>query len=473
MTLGIQFGGLASGLDTGAIIDAILAVEGRSLRGLESRKQAEQSKLSLIGTFEGLVNTLRDKARDLQKSDSFLAHKLSLGQEGIASVSLSGSAQAGSHRLEVFSLASSDRYAFAGVADPDTTGLGAGTIGFTYDGTTYSVDVASGSDTLNGIAAAINSAAGEDVTASVVNAGTASSPSYQLVIAGKETGADFAITGLSSSVAGLGGATRVSDAANALVKIDGLDVQRSSNVFADVLPGVSFTVSRLTADTGALSFTVDVDPEGIRTNIQEFVDAYNGVIDFINKQSTFSLEEGPGGPLFGDNVLSTIRTNLRRSLFNPDSTVLASNPDFGSLGILGISLESDGKLAIDQSTLDDKLSSDLEAFEDFFNRADDLATVDVDERGIFVRLQETLDGVLESSSSLDGTVTIEGLFQARRSAIARLVKGFDDESERLQFRLEKLEESLIRKFASLEQLLGGLQSQQSFLNANTNLGTGR
>jgi len=465
MTLGIQFGGLASGLDTGAIIDAILAVEGRALTVLQDRKSGEQNKLNLLGTFEGLVNKLRDKARDLQQAGNFFAHKLNLGQEGIASITLSGGAQAGAHELEVFSLAAADRYAFDGVTDPDNTALGTGTVAFDYQGTSYSIDVVAGSDNLNDIAAAINSAAGDDVTATVVNVGTSQSPSYQLVIAGDDTGADFAITGLTSTVAGLTNATRVSEASNAEVAIDGLSVQRSTNVFSDVLPGIAFTVSRVTAAGEALSFTVDVDPEGIRKNVQEFVDAYNAVVDFTNKQNTFSTEDGPGGPLFGDSVLATIRTNLRRALFVPDNTVLAQNPDYGSLGIIGIELEKDGHLSIDQKTLDEKLNGDLQAFEQFFNRADDEGTADVDERGIFVRLEETLDSILDRSTT-PGGIQIEGLFQARRSSIGRLIRSLDDEADRLQFRLDKLEETLIQKFSSLEQLLGGLQTQQAFLNAN-------
>src|SRR5688572_379725 len=121
---GIQFGGLASGLDTNAIIAAILGVEGRTMRQLEARKEDEQKKLTLLGTFQGLVEKLQDKARDLQTAGNFFAHELAVGEEGIANFTLSGSAEAGAHTLEVLSLAAADRYAFAGVADPAATGLG-------------------------------------------------------------------------------------------------------------------------------------------------------------------------------------------------------------------------------------------------------------------------------------------------------------------------------------------------------------
>jgi flagellar hook-associated protein 2 len=470
MTLGIQFGGLASGLDTGAIIDAILAAEGRPIRVLEKRKGDEQQKLSLLGTFEGLVKKLRDQARDLQDGSNFFAHKLSVGTEGIASFTLSGSAEASAHELEVLALASADRYAFAGVTDP-TADLTPGTLSFTYKGTAHTINVTAGSD-LNDLAAAINSAAGDDVTASVVNVGTSASPSHQLVIAGDDTGEDFTITGLTTTVTQLGTATRVSTATNASATIDGLAVERSSNLFSDVLPGVSFSVTRLTEVGTPLTFTVGLDPDGIKKNLQEFVDAYNAVVDFIEKQNEFSIDDGPGGPLFGDSALDSIRSSLQRALFVPDETVFASNPNFGSMGSIGLELESDGHLKINSNRLDERLNSDLDAFEQFFNRADDTGTTTVDERGVFVRLEERLDDLLDNQVGLNGQ-SIEGLFQARRTAVNRQVKTFDDDIDRLEFRLDQLEESLVQKFAALEQLLGGLQTQQAFLSSGLGLSGGR
>lgn len=462
MTLGgISFGGLASGLDTNAIIEAILAVEGRSVTQLQGRKALENQKIDLIGTFEGLVDKLRSKVKDLQTASNFYAHTLSVGEEGVASFTLSGSAATGSHTLEVLSLASASRFAFDGVSDADTTQLGAGTVSFTYDGVTYDVPVASGSDTLNGIAAAIN-ATDADVTASVVNAGTENSPSYQLVLAGNATGADHAITGLTSSVAGLTNPTELTTASNAEVLVDGLNVQRSSNLFSDVIQGVSFTVNRVT-DT-AVTFGVELDPEGIRENVKGFVDAFNEIARFIDKQNAYSSESGAGGPLFGDSVLAGVSGRLRRTIFS--GGLGAGLPDaFQSLGLMGIELQDDGTLSIDSSTFEDRLTEDLDSFAQFFIAADDTATTGVDESGVFVRIEDALKGILDHFDGPDGK-SYEGLIDSRRSASRRQIKSFDDEIGRLERRLESLRQTLTAKFTALEQVLAGLQGQQAYLNAN-------
>jgi len=459
---GIQFGGLASGLDTAAIIDAILAVEGRGVRTLEGRKAGENQKLTLLGTFEGLVKTLQDKARDLRQASDFFAYELTAAQEGVADFTLAGQVEDGAHTLEVLSLAAADRYAFAGVADPAAS-LGAGTISFTYNGTAHSVDVLAGSDSLNGIAAAINTAAGDDVTATVVNVGTTTAPSWQLVLAGDDTGADFAITGLTSSVAGLTGATQVSVAANAQARVNGLLVERSSNLFSDVLPGVSFTVARTTEPGVPLTFTVALDPEGVRENVKGFVDAYNAVLEFVNKQNTFTLEAGAGGELFGDRALEAVRTTLRRAVLEADRTLVSTDTEgYASLGLLGIELQNDGTLQLDESKLDEKLAANPELFSDFFRREDDALTTTVDERGIFVKLEEMLDDLLDAQTAPGGD-RVDGLFAARKDSINRQIRDFDKQIESQERRLEALETTLVAKFSALERLLSGLQSQSAFL----------
>lgn len=470
MTLGgIQFGGLASGLDTGAIIEAILAVEGRSMRVAEQRRDAENKKLSLLGTFEGLVNKLRDLARDMQSDSDFYAHKLTIGEEGIATFDLSGSATPGAHTLIVNSLASADRWAFGGVTDPGAS-LGTGNVTFSYGGTSYDVAIAAGSDSLEDIRDAINAAAGADVTASVINVGTTTTPLYQLVIAGDETGADFAITGLASTVNGLTAPTNVTPASNAQVEIDGLVVERSTNLFSDVLSGVSFTVSR---ETGGLetSFTIEVDTEGMKANLQEFVDAYNEVIKFVNTQNTFSLENGPGGELFGDNALNGVRSIVRRAIFSVNEL---QDPDYRTIGQLGLDLQSDGTIKIDDKELEEALSTNLDAFSSFFRAEganEDEAEAD---DGLLVRVDQMLDQLLDSTSVPVGTESLEikGLISARRDAIGRQVRDYGKEIDRLEERLTKLEESLVLKFANLERIMSGLQSQQGFLQ-NVGLGLNR
>ena len=69
----ISFGGLGSGLDTNAIIQALLDVERVPINQLEAEKAGQQQKISLLGTFEGYVDSLRDKAKALSTLGEFLS----------------------------------------------------------------------------------------------------------------------------------------------------------------------------------------------------------------------------------------------------------------------------------------------------------------------------------------------------------------------------------------------------------------
>ncbi len=456
----IQFGGLGSGLDTSAIINALLAVEAQPLQLLNAQKATNESKVSLLGTLEGLVGDLEDAAEKLSTEGGFFAYALT-GDESVATFSFTGAEAAeGPHTLQVNSLATVDRYAFdpaTTVTDP-TVDIGGGTVHFTYDGTTYDVVIGTnpGESSLNQIAADINTAADGAVSASVINVGTESSPDYQLVLAGEDTGADFAIGELDqTTIAALGTPQQLTAASNAEVVVDGLTVQRSDNVFSDVVPGVSFTV--LSTTTGETSFSVETDIQGVKDNVQEFIDAYNAVVTFIDAQSQFSEEDGASSDLFGDSALSTVRSTINSALFNVDlATVQADTEGYSTLGLVGIDLQSDGTLLLDEATFDAKLADDIDA----------LANLFTDEtNGLAVKLDEAIELMVDDQTNELGD-EIPGLFERRTDTLNAIIDDIDDQIEDLNDRLEQLEITLVQKFSALEELMAGLNAQSQFLAQN-------
>ena len=474
----IQFGGLASGLDTAAIIDAILGVERVPINALLSDKREEEGKLSLIGTVKGHLQSLRDKAEELSTLGGFFSYDITASEEGVASFSVTGAPQTGSHSLIVNQLAAASRFTFTDtVADPDSD-LGGGDINFNVNGTAYSLTVSASDSSLNEIRDAINSLAGDDVTASVVNIGTSGSPQYQLVLAGDDTGLEGAVTGLTSTVAGLTDANIVelTSAANAEVEIDGLTVQRSTNTFDDVLDGLSFTAQA--ADVSkTISFSTATDNEGIKAKVQEFVDAYNEVITFINDQSTFTEEDGAGGALFGDSILRNIKSTLSNSLFSVDiATVVADTAGFSTLSLLGIDLGTDGQLTIDDAKFDAKLDEDPDAFADLFvdtdgfdntgaaNNTSAFYTDLTADDGLFDNLFRAIDQSVNDLVLGDGS-SLKGLFSRREESINDAISRFDDRIEILEARLITTEESLIARFSALESLIAGLNAQGSALGS--------
>jgi len=458
--MSITFSGLASGLDTSAIISTLLQVEALPIQKLQTEKAANSSKISLIGTLESQVEKLQEAAADLAELGGFLSYSVTASDESIATFSLTGDeAATGSHTLEVQSLAAADRYTWettTTVTDPDAD-LGGGDIHFTYDGETYDITIGSGTgeSSLNQIAADINTAADGKVSASVINVGTENSPDYQLVLTGQDTGEDFAIGELDQSTIGaLDGLTQIGTASNAVAVVDGLTVERSDNVFDGVIEGLSFTATG--TNTGfSSSFSVEVDGEGVKENVKGFIDAYNSVMSFINGQSSYDSEEGAGGELFGDSVLSTVRSTINQALFNVDiQTVIDDTEGYSTLGLVGIDLKSDGTLELDETQFDDKLSGNLDALTALFTD---------ESSGLMNKLDEAIEEMVDTDSDINGNKLL-GLFKAKKDTLKTLNKSIDKQVESLQLNLESYEQSLIQKYSALEELMSGLNAQGQFLS---------
>ncbi|MFO1011720.1 MAG: flagellar filament capping protein FliD [Planctomycetota bacterium] len=491
---GISITGLGSGLDTNKIIQQLVALEKLPIDALGTQKKTVQSKLSSLGTFKGLVKDLQTKARLVSTKKDLLEYNVTPSAEGVATFSASGFATAGSHSIKVLTLAAVDRWAFDGVANKDTDlATGAGQqISFDVDGTNYSLTVQQDQSNLQEIANAINDLAGEKVSASVVNTGTTGSPSYKLVLTSDASGEDQRISNIVSTVGGLTIDATAPDAQgnaqsdnnltvgmNATAEIDGLLVERETNEFGDVLAGVGITATAADPNK-TITFTVEADHAAIKKNVKEFVDAYNKVVGFINTQNTYSEDQGPGGDLFGDPILRDVKSRIDQALFGVDiDTVAADTEGYSTLSLVGIKKQSDGTLLVSDSDLEDKLTTNIDAFADLFVDRDGFDNGGAIENDPAYYVDTTADSGLAASldraiqrmfnsTKVNDDLTVKGLFDNRKDTydrdILRISKQIDSKTDYL----DKFEQQLVQRFAKLEELIGGLNAQGASLSAALN-----
>ena len=100
-----SFSGLASGLDTQGIINALIQVEQIPLIRLENQKVRLNQTSTLLSNIESKLKDLRTAARDLDTASEFLRFNTTSGDEDIVTLSASGGAQAGTHTIDVDALA--------------------------------------------------------------------------------------------------------------------------------------------------------------------------------------------------------------------------------------------------------------------------------------------------------------------------------------------------------------------------------
>lgn len=453
---GISFGGLASGLDTKAIISALVAIEERPIRALEAKKTSYTKQKSMFGDLKGLLEKLSTAAKALKTTTDFLQMKAKSDDEDILGVTASNTAAPGTYKFTVTSLAKAQVIASTG-SPSATTSFGAPGAEMTLSvgGNDYPIAV-NGTPTLQSIADAINA---EDdslefgVRAEVVDTGNTASGGanrFQLVLRATKTGPEgaFTLTPDSGSpeftnlINQINTNPPISTASQATIKINGgLTVYRSSNQITDLIPGVTLDLLSDSEPTKEVTVTVSTDSEATAKKVQEFTDAYNKVVDFFTEQNALDAEGKAKSPLFGDSTLRSMRTTLRGIVGG--SVEGTGNTAFQLMSQLGITADTAGKLTFNRGKFDEALANDEQAAAAIFTQATN---------GIAGRM---VDGLKVYTDS------VEGLLKNRNDTFDRQVKDTQSRIDQAERRLTLFEQQLQNKYANLEQLLSRLQSQGS------------
>ncbi len=439
----VNFSGLASGLDTGAIIDSLVSIERSRANTFNERKFNTERQISTIGSLSSIMKDLDSKLESFSTKNEIRQMSVETTNEDRVVVTSSGAATAGNFAMRVTNLAKNETSQSKTYATADAGVVGAGTLDLTV-GSEPLVSIAyDASDSLYEIAERITNSDAK-ATASVLFDGT----DYRIMVTSEESGVANGITfGESGDALGLTlGTAELIPPEDAAFTINGVPVTRPSNEVSDVITGVSLQLVGLSqvgeADT---NIQVTQDTEGTKTKLQEFVDAYNKVVDVVNKELTYGGTTKDGSTLFGD---STLR-QLQRTLGSNISTNYTNGSEQVSLGLLGIEMDNTGKLSIDSTKLDKTLSTDPRAIDNIF-------AGDGGNDGVAKVLQDMVDTYTRSST---------GLLSSKTESLNSRIKVFDTQIERIEQSATALSEQLNRQFAALEQAMSQLNSQQSYLGA--------
>jgi flagellar hook-associated protein 2 len=462
---GISFGGLASGLDTKAIIQALVSIERRPIAALEQKKTSLGKQKSLFGDLRGLLSKLETAAKTLKTTTGFLARKATSDKEEIVTASAGSSAAAGTYNLRVISLAKAQVNASAGSASP-TASLGApGTLQIDIGGATHLIAVGgvvngvTEPPTLERIAAAINAADDANqvgVRAEVVDTGNTANGGanrYQLVVRSEQTGSAGAFTisfddgdPAFQTVVNSVGSNRLTQGTDAQVQLNGgVVVSRSSNTISDLITGVTLELKSEASPTQNVSITVANDATATTKKVQDFVDAYNKVVDFLADQNQLDPEGKAKGPLFGDSTLRSLRSGLRTITGSLVSTT--GNSAYQMLSQIGVKADTAGKLTLTAADLETAMAADEDAVAAVFTAPTN---------GIAGRIIDQIDVYTDS---------VDGLIKNRTDTFDRQTKDATNRITQAERRLTSFEKQLELKYANLEQLMGRLQSQGSSLGS--------
>jgi flagellar hook-associated protein 2 len=456
---GISFSGVASGIDTSAIIDALTRLEQRPIDAAKKKQASLDSLSGLVNQLSSKLKNLRDKASVLATLTEGLAFSTTSSDSNKVTASSGPTAGTGTHSIEVTQLAQAASSYAAGttaITDPTTALNNTGNITITYAGTATAVDVSGKS--LNEIRDLVNSSV-SGVTASVVNVGDSSNPNYRLIVAGKDTGASNTLTfnvdaGVSLNF------NEITQAKNSIFSVDGITgIQRSSNTVGDYLQGTTLTFLAKTDTNTPVTLTTTTDVGSIKSKIKKFVDAYNEIATFYNSYNTYNSATKVAGAFFGDSSLSSLMARMRSNVFEGGSD-FTSSTNYSSLSDIGISIQNDGTLELDDTKITEALTKDASEVLELFADSDG-AGADKGIAIVFRKFAEdaTTGGTDENGISYTGTLTAKS--DAIKTQISSLQKTIDDGEDHLA----KYTQMLKTKYAKFEEAMGQLKAQQSALLA--------
>jgi flagellar hook-associated protein 2 len=347
-----------SGIDVTAIVNQILD----SKRGPEKLWQTQQDSLtqqnSTWTTIQSALSTLSSTSTNLGDIVGGINAKTAVSsQSSILTATAQTSATSGNHVIVVNNLANTSS-AYSDVITTSTIAPGSITLKIgTGASQVIPVDDTDKTTTLSGLANYINSHS-MGVSASVINDAAGS----RLALLSQTTGQPGDIS-VSSDIGGMN--FHKTAGQNASLTIDGVPISSSGNTVTGVIAGVTLNLVDA-APTTEVQLNVGPDISGAKQSVNNFVAAYNSVIQAINAQFVYNPDTATAGPLATD---STLRS-LQASLLSQASYTKKDNTGIASLATLGVSMNNDGTLTVDDSKLSDVLNSDYTSFVELMQGTD-------------------------------------------------------------------------------------------------------
>jgi len=397
--------GFGTTLPLSTLLTGLMQVASIPLHNYQHQQDGVKTELSAYAQLKSSLTTFQSSLGNLTLAANFKSLTSNSSDKNVLNADVFTGAQPGNYTVDVKQLAQAQTLVSSGQASvssavgsgkPTVLSFNFGTIGSTADdktksatggtpdsdghygdgtnftptaGTSKTVKINSGNNTMGGIRDAINSA-GMGVTASIVNDGSATP--YKLVLTNTATGAaqamqitvdgDAAVSSLLSfdpTDSTSQGLSQTTTAQDAKLSVNGIDLNSPSNKVASALNGFTLNL----AQVGKTTLSVSDDTASIETNVSNFVTAYNAMTQQLQGLTNYdSTDPSKNGPLLGDSTASNIKGMLQRIV----TGALQGSSGFSTLADVGINFNNDGTLTLDSDKLKTALGKNLPAFASLF-----------------------------------------------------------------------------------------------------------
>jgi flagellar hook-associated protein 2 len=259
------------------------------------------------------------------------------------------------------------------------------------------------------------------------------------------TPASDGTAGSESTISTGNGWTQSSYAQDAEFTINGTTATSATNTVTTALNGITLNLTPAAVDTtGKSPQTVTVAPDTATqaTDIENFVSDYNAVVSTISTLTAFDSTASAGsqgGPLLGDATVNIIQSALGGIV----SGSVNANGVNATLASVGISLNSDGTMTLDTSTLNTALQNDPTQVSALFNLTN----------GVGAQL----------NNSISNFTNTGGILDQRTAVFTADLKNVTTQSNTLTAYAAQLTSQYNAEFTALNSLMATTQSNTQYL----------
>lgn len=505
----IRITGLNSGLDTEAIISALVS----SYSYKTDKYKKAQTKLSWKQDAWKELNTkiysLYTSLDSFRFSNGYNTHTASVSDSTKATVSASSSAVNGVQSLEIKSIAQSGYMTGAVVenkAKPSegvttSTTLAAmgydaadgGKISVTANGKTTEIEVSATtkvSDFISSLKSAGVNASFDAKNQRIFVSSTATGAANDFTIKSQDENGDKALYALglsmdsttySAAAAHNSGNSKI-DASDAEIVLNGATYTSDNNEFE--INGVSITTMAATAPGESISLTVSTDTQGLYDKFKDFITSYNTLINEIT--SLYNAESSSGyEPLTDDEKdamseteIEKWETKIKDSLLRRDDTLqsIMSSMTTAMSKSYSVNGKSYYLSSFGISTLGYLNAAKNEQYAYHIDGDEDDASVSGKTNKLMSAIKDDPDGVVEFMKQLT-----QGLYDAidkkmKSTTLSSSYVVYNDKEMASEYsdytttiskwdqKLTDMEDYYYSKFSAMETALATLQSQQSALS---------
>lgn len=262
-----------------------------------------------------------------------------------------------------------------------------------------------------------------------------------------------------------------------------VDITRSTANFS--IDGINIELNKNAEGiTTPITFDVTNNSDEVVERVKQFINDYNEIITLIGSQTKEKPnrnylpltpeqqdemeekeienwnKEAKKGVLFGDSNMNSVMNNLRFSMTGLTSV---SSLTLANIGIASASMDTSGKLVLDEKKFKEKLLENPDEIANLFTQS---TTEENGKSGIAIEIQKTLReniGAFGTSGILIEEAGLESGLKSDQNNISLKMKEYDDKMKELKKDLEKERERYWSKFSALESALNNLNAQSSWL----------